>query len=266
MRFAPGADYEAAKRRFQEDPAARVAVCSLKGAGQGLTLTAASTMVLAELDWTPAQLDQAEDRIHRIGQADACHYLYPVCRGSVDDDLWAALDRKRVVARAVLEEEDRGKVARADLIAKAREAIQHMGLTAVDLLTDEDWATIGAMPAAGTAGGQSGAPPSGSAEDTPSEPDSAVGGEWLTVSQTVEYMRGRGVSVQRANVLMDLTGRNARGRRLAPWYTEGADARKVANPMVAGGYHWLIRREASDRRIADRGKRRGRRDSRPRGA
>lgn len=250
VRFAPGADYLAAKRRFQEDPAARVAVCSLKAAGPGLTLTAASTMVLAELDWTPALLDQAEDRIHRIGQEDACHYVYPLCHGSVDDDIWEALDRKRLVTRAILKDDDQGKVARADLITKVRAAIHRMGLTPVDLLTDDDLAAIRAMSAAGQQEAVQADSGAGAAEGESPE------GDWLTVSAAVAYMRERGVPAQRANVLMDLTGRIARGHRLAPWYVEGVDARKVANSLVAGGYHWVLRRDAVDRRIAGRGKRR----------
>merc|ERR1712157_395002 len=78
-------------QKFQENEVYRAAILSIKAAGVGLTLTAASLVIMAELDWTPGNLVQAEDRAHRIGQASSVlvHYLH--MKGSIDDIIWQTL-------------------------------------------------------------------------------------------------------------------------------------------------------------------------------
>lgn len=52
-------------------------VCISLRAASGLNLQRATCVVFGELDWSPAVHSQAEDRAHRIGQADSllCYYL-----------------------------------------------------------------------------------------------------------------------------------------------------------------------------------------------
>ncbi len=88
--------------RFQTDEKCRVALLSITAGGTGLTLTAASTVVFAELYWTPALLLQAEDRVHRIGQRSAVNINYVIGKGTVDETLWPMVCRKLEVLGEVL--------------------------------------------------------------------------------------------------------------------------------------------------------------------
>lgn len=54
--------------RFQNNPKDKVIVCNTKSGGVGLTLTAASRVGIVEEPYTFADLEQCEDRVHRIGQ------------------------------------------------------------------------------------------------------------------------------------------------------------------------------------------------------
>jgi SNF2 family DNA or RNA helicase len=86
--------------RFQEDPACRLIVCSLDAAGVGITLTAASNVAFLEMGWTPATHDQAEDRVHRIGQQNAVTAWYILAADTIDERIAAVVERKRRLVRA----------------------------------------------------------------------------------------------------------------------------------------------------------------------
>src|SRR5437016_5811831 len=53
---------------FNSDDSVTILLASIKAAGQGLNLTAASRAFIMEPMWNPAAEEQAVDRIYRIGQ------------------------------------------------------------------------------------------------------------------------------------------------------------------------------------------------------
>ena len=87
--------------RFQMDPAVRVFIGQITAAGTGLTLTAANTVLFAELDWVPGNVTQAEDRCHRMGQRDTVRVLHVVLRNSVDGMMVRALVEKQKIIERV---------------------------------------------------------------------------------------------------------------------------------------------------------------------
>uniref|UniRef100_A0A8C6K7G3 Zinc finger RANBP2-type containing 3 n=1 Tax=Nothobranchius furzeri TaxID=105023 RepID=A0A8C6K7G3_NOTFU len=88
--------------KFQSDPETRVAVLSIQAAGQGLTFTAASHVVFAELYWNPGHMKQAEDRAHRIGQTSSVNVHYLIAKGTFDTIMWSMLNRKETVTGSTL--------------------------------------------------------------------------------------------------------------------------------------------------------------------
>lgn len=51
-------------------------------------------MVFTEYSWTPGEIVQAEDRAHRIGQAQSVNVHYLHVKRSIDDVMWQSLGSK----------------------------------------------------------------------------------------------------------------------------------------------------------------------------
>ena len=100
------ANKQAAVDAFQNNPAVQLIICSIKAAGVGLTLTAASDVAFVELAWTYADCCQCEDRAHRIGQKDnvTCYYL--LGRGTIDHTIYSLIHRKKSIANEIMNTDD----------------------------------------------------------------------------------------------------------------------------------------------------------------
>lgn len=96
-------DRQAAVDRFQTDPTCKLFIGTIKAAGVGLTLTASSTVVFAELDWVPGNVTQAEDRCHRIGQVNTVLVKHLVLDESLDANMVEKIVSKQNVIDSALD-------------------------------------------------------------------------------------------------------------------------------------------------------------------
>ncbi|MEJ7893091.1 MAG: DEAD/DEAH box helicase [Solirubrobacteraceae bacterium] len=90
---------EAAVHQFQRDGG--LIICATRVAGQGITLTRASNVVFLDLEWTPAMHDQAEDRLHRIGQEESVTAWYLLAAQTIDETMIELIQTKRGIVGAV---------------------------------------------------------------------------------------------------------------------------------------------------------------------
>jgi len=92
---------QAAVDSFQNNPKTDIIICSIKAAGVGLTLTAASNLAFIEFPWTYADCLQCESRAHRIGQKSSVTCYYFLGRKTIDEKVYKIIQAKKSVANAV---------------------------------------------------------------------------------------------------------------------------------------------------------------------
>ncbi|MEV0586537.1 SNF2-related protein [Nonomuraea sp. NPDC050310] len=88
--------------RFQREEEPMLFLLSLKAAGVGLNLTAASHVIHLDRWWNPAVEDQATDRAYRIGQRRSVQVRKLICAGTLEERVDAMIERKKALAERVV--------------------------------------------------------------------------------------------------------------------------------------------------------------------
>ena len=103
--------------RFQNDPQDRVMVLSLKAAGTGLNLTAATAVIHYDLWWNPAVEDQATDRAYRIGQSRNVMVYRFICAGTFEERINEIINSKKEIAELTVQKGEKwlGDLSKSEL-------------------------------------------------------------------------------------------------------------------------------------------------------
>jgi superfamily II DNA or RNA helicase len=88
--------------RFQADDEPMLFLLSLKAAGTGLNLTAASHVIHVDRWWNPAVEDQATDRAFRIGQRRNVQVRKFICVDTLEERIDEMIERKKALAERVV--------------------------------------------------------------------------------------------------------------------------------------------------------------------
>ena len=91
------ADRDLAIANFTNDPEIDVFLISLKAGGVALNLTAASCVFLLDPWWNPAVEQQAQDRIHRLGQHKPIKTIHLIAAGTIEERIMKLQEKKKLI-------------------------------------------------------------------------------------------------------------------------------------------------------------------------
>lgn len=93
-----------AENIFNNNDKINLIIGTVKAAGSGYTFTAAKDTVTLELEWNPSLHDQAEDRVHRIGQKSSnVSAYYLLAENTIEEKIAKMHDKKRKILSNVLD-------------------------------------------------------------------------------------------------------------------------------------------------------------------
>jgi SWI/SNF-related matrix-associated actin-dependent regulator 1 of chromatin subfamily A len=93
-----------AVHRFNNDPKVKLLIGNIQAAGVGLNLQKGGrTVAFMELGWTPAEIEQAEARVRRMGQTKKVRVYFLIARNTIEHSLCNILQVKKSVMNAALD-------------------------------------------------------------------------------------------------------------------------------------------------------------------
>lgn len=95
----------AAVETFRKDPKTRVFLGNIRAAGVGVDglQDVCNTVGFTEMWWVPGVHNQAEDRVHRLGQDNVAWINYLVAGGTIEEKLCHIIQTKQAVIHATLD-------------------------------------------------------------------------------------------------------------------------------------------------------------------
>jgi SWI/SNF-related matrix-associated actin-dependent regulator 1 of chromatin subfamily A len=97
---------DAAVEAFMGDENVKVFLGNIASAGVGITLTSASKLIFSDMSYVPADNEQMQDRVHRIGQTEPVDIYYQIFRDTQYEKMWNIVLRKQLTIDAVIKKED----------------------------------------------------------------------------------------------------------------------------------------------------------------
>lgn len=94
--------------QFNGDDSIHCFLISTRAGGTGLNLTGADTVIFYDHDWNPANDNQAQDRVHRIGQTKPVTIYKLISKGTIEEKILERQELKQTMADQVIGEDVEG--------------------------------------------------------------------------------------------------------------------------------------------------------------
>lgn len=88
---------------FRRNPNKKIAILNIVAGGVGLNMPEASDVLFIELPWTPAEIDQAISRAHRMGQKRVVNVRIMVAQKTIEEKLCLLLQDKQAISDSAID-------------------------------------------------------------------------------------------------------------------------------------------------------------------